>query len=270
MFAIHKKKILACIIVGMNFLEIQSGSTGDSLKNTYNDFLYSLGIRCANNLDMMKQKIRHYNMFAPEDFKVYMSDKQLAEINPDDLSSVIQAEGVGSAIGAVMLGTFFNRAIKKIINNNDDWSKSSGNSWGSKSSGNSWGDDFWNDWSKSSGNSWGNKSSGNSWGNKSSGNSWEDDFWNNYRKSSGHKSSGHSWGNNSGKNYDNDYSNYTSNPLKSAYETLNIKPGATQAEAKKAYFNLMKKYHPDTNKNPSAVKKSQEINSAWDLIKNSF
>lgn len=53
------------------------------------------------------------------------------------------------------------------------------------------------------------------------------------------------------------------------YEVLGLKQGASEEEVKKAYKTLAKKYHPDvTGNDPSAAKKMQEINSAYDAIIN--
>jgi len=53
---------------------------------------------------------------------------------------------------------------------------------------------------------------------------------------------------------------------KSLYETLNISENATEAEIKKAYRNLAKKYHPDMNKSPEAEEKFKEINAAYEVL----
>ncbi|NLK89552.1 MAG: J domain-containing protein [Clostridiaceae bacterium] len=59
---------------------------------------------------------------------------------------------------------------------------------------------------------------------------------------------------------------------KSPYEVLGIKPGATQEEIKKAYRELVKKYHPDNYKDHPlenlAKEKMQEINEAYDQLTN--
>jgi molecular chaperone DnaJ len=54
------------------------------------------------------------------------------------------------------------------------------------------------------------------------------------------------------------------------YETLGVKPGSSEAEIKKAYRDLAKKYHPDQYENNPlgdlAKQKMQEINEAYDFL----
>lgn len=53
------------------------------------------------------------------------------------------------------------------------------------------------------------------------------------------------------------------------YKVLGVSRDATDDEVKKAYRDLTKKYHPDLNPNdPSAAQKMNEINAAYDQIKN--
>ena len=53
------------------------------------------------------------------------------------------------------------------------------------------------------------------------------------------------------------------------YAVLGLKPGASEEEVKRAYRQLAKKYHPDMNPgDPYAAKRMNEINAAYDQIKN--
>ena len=53
------------------------------------------------------------------------------------------------------------------------------------------------------------------------------------------------------------------------YKVLGLNPGASDEEVKKAYRRLAKKYHPDRNPgDPVAAKKMQEVNAAYEQIKN--
>ncbi len=53
---------------------------------------------------------------------------------------------------------------------------------------------------------------------------------------------------------------------KSLYETLGISENASADEIKKAYRKLARKYHPDINKDESAVEKFKEINAAYEVL----
>lgn len=53
------------------------------------------------------------------------------------------------------------------------------------------------------------------------------------------------------------------------YKVLGLSPGASDEEVKQAYRRLAKKYHPDLNPGDAeAARKMQEINDAYDRIKN--
>jgi len=55
----------------------------------------------------------------------------------------------------------------------------------------------------------------------------------------------------------------------SLYDILEIKPNATEADIKKAYYRLALLYHPDKNKDPNTIEKFQNISSAYEILGNS-
>lgn len=53
---------------------------------------------------------------------------------------------------------------------------------------------------------------------------------------------------------------------KDFYNILGVPKNASQKDIKKAYYQLAKKFHPDTNKgDPSANKKFQEVSEAYEV-----
>ena len=56
---------------------------------------------------------------------------------------------------------------------------------------------------------------------------------------------------------------------KSLYETLGVSENASADEIKKAYRKLARKFHPDINKDESAVDKFKEINAAYEVLSDS-
>ncbi|SFV67393.1 DnaJ-class molecular chaperone CbpA [hydrothermal vent metagenome] len=53
---------------------------------------------------------------------------------------------------------------------------------------------------------------------------------------------------------------------KSLYKTLGVGDRASAEEIKKAYRKLARKYHPDVNKEESAIEKFKEINAAYEVL----
>ncbi len=53
------------------------------------------------------------------------------------------------------------------------------------------------------------------------------------------------------------------------YDVLGLRPGATQDDIKRSYYNLVKKYHPDHNRHDSdaLLTKLKQVNEAYSEIK---
>lgn len=57
--------------------------------------------------------------------------------------------------------------------------------------------------------------------------------------------------------------------IQDPYKVLGVSPDASDDEIKQAYRRLAKKYHPDLNPDdPEAARKMNEVNAAYDQIKN--
>jgi curved DNA-binding protein CbpA len=53
---------------------------------------------------------------------------------------------------------------------------------------------------------------------------------------------------------------------KDFYIILDIDPETDKKEIRKAYIKLARQYHPDTNKDPDARERFQEINMAYEVL----
>ena len=59
---------------------------------------------------------------------------------------------------------------------------------------------------------------------------------------------------------------FASDNKKDFYSALEVNRNASQADIKKKYFELAKKYHPDVNKTPEAKEKFAQINNAYETL----
>ncbi|MBV9987334.1 MAG: J domain-containing protein [Chitinophagaceae bacterium] len=55
--------------------------------------------------------------------------------------------------------------------------------------------------------------------------------------------------------------------MKDFYQVLQVSPSATQEEIKKAFRRLALRYHPDKNSSPDAALHYQQIQEAWQTLK---
>lgn len=55
--------------------------------------------------------------------------------------------------------------------------------------------------------------------------------------------------------------------FKDYYDTLGVKPDATDAEIKRAYRKLARKFHPDVSKESGAEEKFKSVNEAYEALK---
>ncbi|GAM88217.1 hypothetical protein ANO11243_062480 [Dothideomycetidae sp. 11243] len=62
------------------------------------------------------------------------------------------------------------------------------------------------------------------------------------------------------------HSSHTNLAVKDPYAALGVGKTASSSEIKKAYYGLAKKYHPDTNKDPSAKEKFSDAQSAYETL----
>lgn len=53
---------------------------------------------------------------------------------------------------------------------------------------------------------------------------------------------------------------------KDYYKILGVSKNSSAKDIKKAYYQLAKKYHPDTNKDSDSSKKFQEVSEAYEIL----
>ncbi|EFX03564.1 mitochondrial chaperone [Grosmannia clavigera kw1407] len=53
---------------------------------------------------------------------------------------------------------------------------------------------------------------------------------------------------------------------KDPYKVLGVEKSATASDVKKAYYGLAKKFHPDTNKDPTAKERFAEVQTAYEIL----
>ena len=58
--------------------------------------------------------------------------------------------------------------------------------------------------------------------------------------------------------------------MKNYYEILEVDKNASDEIIEKAYKTLVKKYHPDLQKNSKNQNKMQQINEAYEILSNDF